>query len=297
MMTTRVNSQPSTPGVSRASRASEVSVSKESRFSNDFQKWLHANGYGKYEFAKGNVPAFGGKATAGEKVTKEPVIFIHGNSDSAAGWKGSIEHFSKEGYKPSEMYAMSWGPGSPMKASEQHHSKKYLEEVRAFIEAVKQYTGAEKVDVIGHSMGVTLARKAIQGGDGFDPYERKSYNLGGALTDSVDTFVGIAGANHGLAAALWTGDLVPTTNRTSGLHPRSEILKDLNAVDHDEGAHVYSIWSNVDEVVGVGLAGFTSPIEGQDGQKVYSTFPFGHMGLKNLTAQTQLAMIRDHEVR
>jgi len=296
-MTTRVNSQPSTSPVARTSRAAETTVTKESRFSNDFQKWLHANGYGKYDFAKGNVPAFGGKSRAGEKVTKEPVIFIHGNSDSAAGWKGSIEGFSKAGYKQSDMYAMSWGPANPMKAGEQHHSKKYLEEVRAFIEAVKKYTGAEKVDVIGHSMGVTLARKAIQGGDGYDPIARQKYDLGGALTSSVDTFVGIAGANHGLAAALWTGDMVPTTNKTSGLHPQSEILKDLNAVDHDEGAHVYSIWSHADEVVGVGLAGFTSPIEGQDGQKVYGTFPFGHMGVKNLTAETQLAMIRDHQVR
>ena len=299
MSTTRVNTQPSaSAALARTSRATETaSVSKGSRFSNDFQKWLHANGYGGYDFAKGNVPAFGGKTAAGEKVTKEPVIFIHGNSDSAAGWKNSIEHFGKEGYKPSEMYAMSWGPANPLKASEQHHSAKYLGEVRAFIEAVKKYTGAEKVDVIGHSMGVTLARKAIQGGDGFDPYARKSYNLGEAMTGSVDTFVGIAGANHGLAAAMMTGDLVPTTNKTSGLHPRSELLKDLNKVDHDEGSHVFSIWSHADEVVGVGLAGFTSPIEGQDGQKVYGTFPFGHMGVKNLTAETQLAMIRDHEVR
>jgi hypothetical protein len=299
MSTTRVNSQPTaSTALARTSRATETaSVSKESRFSNDFHKWLHANGYGGYDFAKGNVPAFGGKTAAGEKVTKEPVIFIHGNSDSAAGWKNSIEHFGKEGYKPSEMYAMSWGPANPLKASEQHHSAKYLGEVRAFIEAVKKYTGAEKVDVIGHSMGVTLARKAIQGGDGFDPYARKNYNLGEAMTGSVDTFVGIAGANHGLAAAMMTGDLVPTTNKTSGLHPQSEILKDLNKVDHDEGSHVFSIWSHADEVVGVGLAGFTSPIEGQDGQKVYGTFPFGHMGVKNLTAETQLAMIRDHKVR
>jgi len=299
MSTTRVNSQPTaSTALARTSRATETaSVSKESRFSNDFHKWLHANGYGGYDFAKGNVPAFGGKTAAGEKVTKEPVIFIHGNSDSAAGWKNSIEHFGKEGYKPSEMYAMSWGPANPLKASEQHHSAKYLGEVRAFIEAVKKYTGAEKVDVIGHSMGVTLARKAIQGGDGFDPYARKNYNLGEAMTGSVDTFVGIAGANHGLAAAMMMGDLVPTTNKTSGLHPQSELLKDLNKVDHDEGSHVFSIWSHADEVVGVGLAGFTSPIEGQDGQKVYGTFPFGHMGVKNLTAETQLAMIRDHKVR
>ncbi|HLL55384.1 MAG TPA: lipase family protein [Myxococcaceae bacterium] len=295
--TTRLN-PPQTASVTRtAARSTEMTVSKDSRFSNDFQKWLHANGYGHFDFAKGNVPAFGGKNSPGEKVTKEPVIFIHGNSDSAAGWKGSVEHFSKEGYKSSEMYGMTWGPANPLKASEQHHSEKNLTEVRAFIEAVKKYTGAEKVDVIGHSMGVTLARKAIQGGDSFDPYANKKFNVGDPLTRSVDTFVGIAGANHGLAAAAMTGDRFPTTNKVSGLHPQSELLKDLNAVNHDEGSHVYSIWSNADQVIGVGLAGFTSPIPGQDGQKVYNTFPFGHMGLKNLTAETQLAMIRDHQVR
>jgi hypothetical protein len=299
-MTTRIPTQTTpTAAAARTSRSSEVSVSKDSRFSNDFHKWLHENGYGKYDFAKGNVPAFGGKSQAGEKVTKEPVIFIHGNSDSAAGWKNSIETFSKNGYKPSEMYAMTWGPANPMKAGEQAHSEKYLGEVRAFIEAVKKYTGAEKVDVIGHSMGVTLARKAIQGGDGFDPYskDKKNFNLGAPLTNSVDTFVGIAGANHGLSSALFTGDLVPTTNKTTGLHPQSEFLKDINSVNRDEGSHIFSIWSNADQLVGVGQAGFTSPIPEQDGQKVFHTFPFGHMGVKNLTAETQLAMVRDHVVR
>jgi triacylglycerol lipase len=302
-MTTRIPSQPTSSAASQTSRstaavsAPAVSVSKDSRFSNDFQKWLFEHGYGKYDFAKGNVPAFGGRSKPGEKVTKEPVIFIHGNSDSAAGWKDSIETFSKNGYKPSEMYAMTWGPSNPLLSGQQYHSEKYLEEVRAFIQAVKEYTGAEKVDVIGHSMGVTLARKAIQGGDGFDSQTHQKFNLGKPLTNSVDTFVGIAGANHGLASALWTGDLVPTTNTTDGLHPASKFLEDINAVNHDEGAHVYSIWSNADELIGVGLAGFTSPIPGQDGEKVYNTFPFGHIGLKDLTAETQLAMIRDHEVR
>lgn len=292
-MTTRISS-PQSP--SPLARSGDVNVSKSSRFSNDFQQWLQTHGYGKYDFAKGNVPAFGGKSGSGEKVTKEPVIFIHGNSDSAAGWKGSIETFAKNGYKPSELYAMTWGPANPMLAANQTHSEKYLGEVRAFIQAVKEYTGAEKVDVIGHSMGVTLARKAIQGGDGFDPYAGGKFNLGKPLTDSVDTFVGIAGANHGLAAARWTGDLVPTTNRTTGLHPDSAFLKDINAVGHAEGAHLYSIWSSVDEVVGVGLAGRTSPIPQEDGSKVFHTFPYGHMGLKNLTGETQLAMVRDHKV-
>ena len=36
--------------------------------------------------------------------------------------------------------------------------------VRKFIEAVIEYTKADKVNVIAHSMGVTLSRGAIKGG-------------------------------------------------------------------------------------------------------------------------------------
>jgi triacylglycerol lipase len=276
---------------SRAAEAGKVEVSKDSRFSNDFHRWLHENGYGHHKFAQGNVPAFGGKSHAGEQVKNEPVIFIHGNSDSAAGWKKSIEHFSSQGYKPSEMYAMTWGDADMKKAAQQHHSQQNLEEVRAFIQAVKEYTGAQKVDVIGHSMGVTLARKAIQGGDAYDPYTRQSFNLGKPLTEKVDTFVGIAGANQGLKAALYTGNLTPTTNRVSGLHPQSALLKDINSVNRDEGQHIFSIWSRSDQVIGLGQAARTSPIPEQDGQKVYNTY--GHMGTRDMSVDVQLAMVRN----
>jgi alpha-beta hydrolase superfamily lysophospholipase len=36
--------------------------------------------------------------------------------------------------------------------------------VRKFIEAVIEYTHAEKVYIVGHSMGVTLGRGAVIGG-------------------------------------------------------------------------------------------------------------------------------------
>lgn len=289
---------PTAPGASStAAAAAPATVSKDSRFSSDFKSWLQTNGYGGYDFAKGDVPSFGGRAAPGEKLAHDPVIFIHGNSDSAAGWNASIEHFGSQGYKPSEMYAMTWGPQSPLLASQQAHSRHYEEEVRGFIQAVKEYTGAEKVDVIGHSMGVTLARKAIQGGDGFDPYPGGGhYDLGAPLTQSVDTFVGISGANHGLASALLTGNLVPTTNLATGLHPASAFLQDINGKNHDEGDHVFSIWSQVDPILGVGTAGTTGPIPGQDGQKVYDSYPYGHMGSRDLSAEVQLAMIQEHVV-
>jgi triacylglycerol lipase len=309
-MTTRVTTQPNTSSAVRStSKASDVSVSKDSRFSNDFKTWLNANGYGKYDFAKGNVPAFGGKAKAGEKVTKEPVIFIHGNSDSAAGWKGSIETFSKNGYKPSEMYAMTWGPMDPMKSGQQYHSEKNLEEVRAFIQAVKEYTGAEKVDVVGHSMGVTLARKAILGGYATDAADGGQYYIGPSLTASVDTFVGIAGANRGLTSCYQTGGTTPTCAATNGLYPgywngfgvsgRSAYLDNLYSSSGYEGAFRYSIWSTVDEIIGYGdvvYYDYTSRIPGQTGEKTYSSAPYGHFGLKDQTQAVQYSMVKNHTI-
>lgn len=39
--------------------------------------------------------------------------------------------------------------------------------LRKFIEAVLKYTGAEEIDLIAHSMGVTLSRRALKGGWSF----------------------------------------------------------------------------------------------------------------------------------
>jgi len=80
------------------------------------------------------------------------------------------------------------------------HSSEYLEYNRAWVEAVLAYTGAEKVDIIGHSMGVTLGRRIIKGG--YVKAEPNPVDLGEALTNRVDTFIGIAGANYGLVACF-----------------------------------------------------------------------------------------------
>lgn len=59
---------------------------------------------------------------------------------------------------------MTWGYGNSSLATQNYHSKKNIQTLRAFIEAVIQYTKASQVIVIGHSMGVTLGRKIIKGG-------------------------------------------------------------------------------------------------------------------------------------
>jgi triacylglycerol esterase/lipase EstA (alpha/beta hydrolase family) len=178
-----------------------ISVSVASaQLTSDFQNWLNANGYGGYNFNYGGN-SYGGKANASDTVVNQPVIFIHGNSDSAlgqsstlTGWNASINYFLSQGYKTSKLYATTWGDADPFLSAYQYHSKPNLQKVRAFIQAGKAYTGAAKVDVVTHSMGVTLARKAIVGGAANDAANGGSYNLGSPLTSNVDTFVGIAGA-------------------------------------------------------------------------------------------------------
>ena len=76
----------------------------------------------------------------------------------------SRRQFLAAGYTPAELYATTWGPADPGKAGDQVHSGEHVQRIRAFMEAVLAYTGAERLDLIGHSMGVTLARRAILGG-------------------------------------------------------------------------------------------------------------------------------------
>lgn len=285
-----------------------------SQLTSDFQNWLSANGYGSYDFNRGGN-SFGGRAFAGDTVVNQPVIFIHGNSDAAlgsgagfTGWVSSRDYFLSQGYKMSELYATTWGDANPLLSGNQYHSKPNIQKVRAFIQAVKAYTGATKVDVITHSMGTTLARKAILGGTGNDALNGGSYNLGAAITSSIDTFVGIAGANWGLVSCYQIGGTTPTCAATNGLYPGyapgsppfglSNILYNLNTSgSHYEGAFTYSIWSTVDEVIGYGdlvYGRYTSQIPGQNGEVRFNAVPYGHINSKDLTGYNQWRMVKFH---
>jgi triacylglycerol esterase/lipase EstA (alpha/beta hydrolase family) len=285
--------------------------------STDFRNWLSANGYSSYNFQRSDVPggAYGGRVTPGQAVVNQPVIFIHGNSDSAlgtvspyTGWTSSIQYFQSQGYTSAELYATTWGPASTASASLQYHSKSHMTRLRAFIQAVKAYTGAAKVDIVCHSMGVTLARKAIKGGTAYDSAAGGSYSLGASLTSSVDTFVGIAGANRGLTACYTSGPTTPTCSDVNGFYPGyligftgpydvSDILVDMNSTSHYEGSFVYSIWSSADEVIGFGTIVYgasTCRIPGQNGEVTFSGYPYGHFGVKNLTGYYQWRMVKFH---
>jgi len=287
-----------------------------------FRNWLSANGYSTYDFPRDDLVSaytagsYGGKASSTDTLVNQPVIFIHGNSDMAVGdpasstqtgWTASLNYFLAHGYKTSELYATTWGPADSLQASQQYHSKANVMKVRKFIEAVKAYTGAAKVDIIAHSMGVTLARKAVLGGYATDSLAGGQYYVGAPLTSSVDTFVGIAGANLGLASCYSTGPTTPTCGSTNGFYPgywngfgvsgRSAYLDDLLASSGYEGGFRYALFSTVDEVIGGGdlvYGSYTSRIPGETGEVVFSSAPYGHFGCKDQTGYYQVQMVKNH---
>lgn len=291
-----------------------LALSAFGQLTSDFQNWINTNGYSSYNFNSGGN-SFGGRTFAGESVVNQPVIFIHGNSDAAngnpygmTGWTASRNYFISQGYKGAELYAITWGDNNPALSAYQYHSLPNLQKIRAFIQAVKAYTGASKVDIVTHSMGVTLTRKAILGGTGNDALNGGNYNLGASLTSSVDTFVGIAGANRGLVSCFQTGGTTPTCANTNGLYPGyligllgpygvSNILVNMNSSSHYEGAFVYSMWSTVDEVIGYGnlvYGQYTSQIPGQNGEVRFNAVPYGHFNSKDLTGYNQWRMVKFH---
>lgn len=288
-------------------------------FSKDFIIFMKKSPKYHPVFLRRDIPYvnFGGKTHAQEPVLKYPVIFIHGNSDKAvgvigkhqSGWNNSIKYFLKRGYNFSELYGFTWGDASVSKAGFQTHSKQNLSCVRAFIELVLEYTKAEKVNIIAHSMGVTLARRAILGGQCYDP-EYGFYELGKPLTSKVNTFIGIAGGNLGLESCKHWSKLLPTCNPFTGFYPGeynpetkkvvniSKILQDMLDQGKFEGERVFSIWSTFDEVVQNGGLVYDRPtcrLPFQDGEIVFESEEMNHFNLKLKTFREQFELINSSE--
>jgi hypothetical protein len=112
-----------------------------------------------------------------------------------------------------------------------------------------------------------------------------------------------------LVSCYQTGGSTPTCGATNGLYPGyaawspyplglSNILYNLNSSgSHYEGSYTYSIWSTVDEVIGYGdvvYGRYTSQVPGQNGEKRYTSIPYGHINSKDLSGYYQWRMVKYH---
>ena len=133
---------------------------------------------------------------------------MHGTGDAIIGdnwandgFRYSIEYFLSQGYTKGQLYGSTWGWNDDYHRFQHQYQLEYVMYIRKFIEAVLDYTGAEEIDVVAHSMGVPLSRKALKGGwtkravwEG----EQVPFYIGKPLTGRVRNYIGIVGPNFGV---------------------------------------------------------------------------------------------------
>ncbi|GAB5381945.1 MAG: hypothetical protein Alis3KO_31300 [Aliiglaciecola sp.] len=208
-------------------------------------------------------------------VCRDVVVLVHGNTASPSSWNNTYNLLLSNGYSSSEIYRPNWGSKS-CAACNNHNGSEETPVRQAIVSALaNSCTG--KIDVIGHSMGATLAAQQIS-------------KLG--VASSVDTFVGIAGAFRG----LWTCGVYPFNVWSStcgyyGLSIQSPFLDSL--FGEPLGDKVYSIKSNIDQVV---CATGVCSVGGVHSSRIWNesasfTYTLGHFGLQSDTATQQYNLI------
>lgn len=173
----------------------------------------HVGGWGGGE-AEGCSP--------GRKIERTPVVFVHGNTEDAWFWHEDTDGdgatvvdvrkaFLAAGYCPIELWAISY-TGAPGYTT---YNDINTEEVYDFIQAVRKYTHSDQVDVVAHSLGVTVVRKAA--------FEHRE------LYSQMASFVAIAGANDGTTSCRGAGE-AHVSHVCEEVYPGSPWLDELNSI-------------------------------------------------------------------
>lgn len=221
--------------------------------------------------AAGLVLSFGSQAAC-----RDAVVLVHGNAGYASNWNNTYDELRARGYAASEIFRPSWGSKSCPACN--NHSGSEQTPVRNALRDALARSCTGKIDVIGHSMGVTLAAQEI---------------WLGAWEDDVDTFVGIAAGYRG----LWSCGQYPfnVQNSTCGYYGLSVSSPFLDWLyGKPIGNKVYSMKSYNDQVVcstGVCTVNgvHSSQIPGENAS--YTFNQYGHFYLQAYTAAFQADLI------
>lgn len=215
-------------------------------------------------------------STAANAVCRDSVVLVHGNAASPSDWDNTVNALVSDGYSQQDIYTPDWGLKSCPACN--NHSGSEETPVRNAINNAIANSCTGKIDVIGHSMGVTLAAQQI------DKLAASAY---------VDTFVGIAGAMRGLwSCGVYPYNVWNSTCGYYGLSVQSPFLDSLYGVPL--GDKVYSIKSYIDQIV---CATGTCTVGGIHSSRIWNedatyTYSLGHFGLQSDTVSRQLSLIR-----
>ena len=217
------------------------------------------------------VGGFGG-LHRGAPLRHTPVIFVHGNQADASNWLDVMLQFQHDaGYSMQEMYAISYNGLENAYAGQQTTTPSaldndYLEQnpnalangghgaadddevpdLCRFVEAVQAYTGSTQVDVVTHSLGVTIVRKMML------DYPQ--------LARDVVAFIGIAGANHGTTVCA---GLQSTYYGCNEISQGSAWLDHLNGLGGSRETYAPVQWMTVYDGSGAGDPFFDGPTYAQ----------------------------------
>lgn len=156
---------------------------------------------GANQFAGGFSPyaPWGGFGGGSCTASKTPVVFLHGNGDEAKNWDAPTstgvpsvyDEFKAAGYNDCELFGLNWlSPTERSLPQFNYHTPAKADLIADFLWDVKAYTGSSQVDVVGHSLGVTMGLYALDNG---------------GLWSSTRRFIGIAGGMRGLVACTYVG--------------------------------------------------------------------------------------------
>jgi triacylglycerol esterase/lipase EstA (alpha/beta hydrolase family) len=184
-----------------------------------------------------------------------PVIFVHGNQADAQNWLSVMLQFQNDAhYTMQEMYALSYnglgnaGSGSPVTDAPTQPDRDYFSlnpqalangghgaadddevpDLCRFVEAVQWYTGSRQVDIVTHSLGVTITRELMR--------------LYPSLARDITAFVGIAGGNHGTTVCR---GLDSTWYGCNEIAPGTAWLARLNGPDGSRETYGRTRWMTI----------------------------------------------------
>ena len=168
-----------------------------------------------------STPLLAACAVTPSTTQRPPIVFVHGNGDSAALWQTTIWRFESNGWPRERLFAFD----QPMPLARDNDAvaqagRSSTAESMAFLKAevarVLQATGAPKLILIGNSRGGNTIRHYVQNGGG----------------DRVVSHV-VLGGNP--AHGIWS---IPGFNEGSEFSALSPFLKQLNAPQGPNGDEV-----------------------------------------------------------
>lgn len=133
-----------------------------------------------------------------------PIVFVHGTQRDACDWEAHAEFFLQRGYGGDDLWAITFRDGAPTHGD-------MAEQLDDFVGGVREYTGADTVALVGHSLGVTGIRFWLAARDRYE---------------WIDTVVGLAGPNHGTVFNIWCAE--------AGLDSHGYRLSPFLRADYDE---------------------------------------------------------------